>query len=396
VREIAEKIAPLEVAVADEAPPRINLLIPTIDLEHLFGGYIAKLNLARRLAERGHRVRIVTVDPVGPLPRDWQDQIQAYSGLAGLFDRVEIVFGRGAAPLEVSPSDAFVASTWWTAHIAHRAVTELGRRGFLYLVQEYEPFTFPMGSYAALARESYDFEHFALFSSEFLRGYFRAHGLGVYARGQSSGDDASAAFENAITEVEPPDGLTLAKRRPRRLLFYARPEPHAARNMFELGLLALERAIDDGAFGEGWELRGIGSVGPGRRIRLGSGAELAVLPRRGQRDYARVLAGHDVGLALMYTPHPSLVPIEMARAGLLTVTNTFENKTAEALQDISGNLIAVPVSVDGLAQALATAAARVDDVDRRLAGTAVNWSRDWDQSFDEGLLDRISSYLFSG
>jgi hypothetical protein len=109
-----------------------------------------------------------------------------------------------------------------------------------------------------------------------------------------------------------------------------------------------------------------------------------------------VLAGHDVGLALMYTPHPSLVPIEMARAGLLTVTNTFENKTAEALQDISGNLIAVPVSVDGLAQALATAAARVDDVDRRLAGTAVNWSRDWDQSFDEGLLDRISSYLFSG
>ena len=43
---------------------RVNLLIPTIDLEHFFGGYIAKLNLARRLAERGARVRIVTVDPV--------------------------------------------------------------------------------------------------------------------------------------------------------------------------------------------------------------------------------------------------------------------------------------------------------------------------------------------
>ena len=33
----------------------------------------------------------------------------------------------------------------------------------------------------------------------------------------------------------------------------------------------------------------------------------------------------------MYTPHPSLVPIEMASAGMLTVTNTFENKTADAL-----------------------------------------------------------------
>ena len=44
----------------------------------------------------------------------------------------------------------------------------------------------------------------------------------------------------------------------------------------------------------------------------------------------------------MYTPHPSLVPIEMASAGMLTVTNTFENKTSEALRAISGNLLAGP------------------------------------------------------
>ena len=36
---------------------RVNLLIPSIDLQHFFGGYIAKLNLARRLAARGLRVR---------------------------------------------------------------------------------------------------------------------------------------------------------------------------------------------------------------------------------------------------------------------------------------------------------------------------------------------------
>ena len=53
---------------ATTLPSRVNLLVPTIDLAHLFGGYIAKFNLARRLAERGHRVRIVTVDPVGPAP----------------------------------------------------------------------------------------------------------------------------------------------------------------------------------------------------------------------------------------------------------------------------------------------------------------------------------------
>ena len=70
VRVIAEKIAPLRLAVRDDAPRRVNLLIPSIDLQHFFGGYIGKFNLARRLAARGERVRIVTVDPVGALPRD--------------------------------------------------------------------------------------------------------------------------------------------------------------------------------------------------------------------------------------------------------------------------------------------------------------------------------------
>ena len=65
-----------------------------------------------------------------------------------------------------------------------------------------------------------------------------------------------------------------------------------------------------------------------QRLELGGGAALELLPRREQGGYADVLRDHDVGLALMYTPHPSLVPIEMASAGMLTVTNSFENKTA--------------------------------------------------------------------
>ena len=68
-----EKMAPLRFAADPAAPPRVNLLIPTIDLNHFFGGYITKLALAKRLAEAGARVRIVTVDPVGPLPSAWRD-----------------------------------------------------------------------------------------------------------------------------------------------------------------------------------------------------------------------------------------------------------------------------------------------------------------------------------
>ena len=386
LRAVAEKIAPLRLAVRDDAPRRVNLLIPTFDLEHFFGGYIAKLNLAQALAARGERVRIVTVDPVGALPRDWRAAVEAYAGLGGLFDRVEVAFGRESGGVEVSRDDAFVATTWWTAHVAQAALGSLGGDRFLYLIQEYEPFTFPMGSFAALAEASYALPHHALFSSELLRGFFRERQIGVFA----GGGGESTSFQNAITAVDPPAAAAMAGRR--RLLFYARPEPHAARNMFELGVLALSRALERGAFA-GWELHGIGSVRGGRRLDLGGGAAMELLPRAAQADYAGVLRGHDVGLALMYTPHPSLVPIEMASAGMVTVTNTFANKTADALAAISSNLRAADPGVESIASGLLDAETAARDADARVAGAAVAWSRNWAATFDAPLLDRVTSYL---
>jgi glycosyltransferase involved in cell wall biosynthesis len=391
---VAEKIAPLELSIADGAPPRVNLLIPTIDLEHFFGGYIAKFNLARRLAERGVRVRILTVDPVGALPHDWRRRLESYSGLAGAFAKIEVVFGRESGLVEVSRADRFIATTWWTAHIARSALHSLGRERFLYLIQEYEPFTFPMGSHAALAEESYTFRHSALFSTELLRDYFRCHAIGVYRDGAQSGDRSSASFQNAITAIEPPNADELARRDgDRRLLFYSRPEAHAARNMFELGVLALARALDSGAFARGWTLNGIGTLESGHRVALGGAANLNLLSRAEQHAYAGVLRRHDVGLALMYTPHPSLVPIEMASAGMLTVTNSFENKTPERMSEISSNLITTEPTIESVAAGLVEAASAADDLHRRVEGSTVHWSRNWNDSFDDELLVRIESLL---
>jgi glycosyltransferase involved in cell wall biosynthesis len=392
VAAIANKIAPLRWSVVERAPARVNLLIPTIDLQHFFGGYIAKFNLARRLAQRGVRVRIVTVDPVGPLPGDWKRKVESFAELEGLFDAVEIVFGRESAAIECSRQDRFIATTWWTAHIATAACEQLEADRFAYLIQEYEPFTFPMGSYAALAAESYGHRHFAIFSSELLRDYFRAHAIGVYADGDGDGDEHSVAFQNAITRVAPVDEAELSARPTRRLLFYARPEPHAARNMYELGVLGLARALEDPVFDERWEFDAIGSVGGAGRIALGR-RTMRLIPRSDQDAYASLLRGHDVGLALMYTPHPSLVPLEMASAGMLTVTNRFENKTPEALAAISSNLLTVEPTVEGIAAGLRAAAAGVEDGARRLAGAEVNWSTQWERSFPDELLDRVIAAL---
>lgn len=392
VESMISLIAPVEWSVDERAPRRVNVLIPEIDLKHMFGGYIGKFNLAARLAAVGLDVRIVTTDRNPGLPRDWRERVESYDGLAGLFGRVEVAFAREQAPLTISPSDRFVATTWRTAHVARHAVAQTDGRRFLYLIQEYEPLTCAVGSWQALAAETYGFEHRALFSTELLREYFAAHAIGVYRAGGEQGDAASCSFQNAITDVSPPAAAELARRTTRRLLFYARPEPHAARNLFEIGMMALRQALDRGVL-DGWEINGIGTVGAGRVIDLGGGASIAMLPRAAQAEYGALLAGHDVGLSLMFTPHPSLVPLEMAAAGLVTVTNTFENKTAARLRDVAGNLIAAEAAPSAIAEALATATARAGDARQRIDGSAVRWSRSWEQSLPDDLMRRVVALL---
>jgi hypothetical protein len=396
VKTLAGYLEPLELSISESSPQRVNLLVPTIELKHLFGGYIAKFNLARRLAEQGLRTRIVAVDPTPHLPLDWRQRVEGYEGLGGLFDRVEVAFARDQdSPLEVNPADTFVATTWWTAHVAGAALAELEAERFVYLIQEYEPYTHPMGSWAALAMASYRLPHYALFSTELLREFFERRQYGVFAAGAEAGRRDSLAFQNAITPVTPPSADELAGRSSRRLLFYARPEPHATRNMFELGLMALSVAISRGAFGGDWSFQGIGAVEGWERMQLGGDVELELLTRRDQGSYAELLAGADVGLALMLTPHPSLVPVEMASAGMVSVTNSFENKTAEAMEAISANLIAPEPTLDGIADGLERAAAASDDHEARVRGAKVEWSRDWDASFDEGLIGQVADWLAS-
>ncbi|MEO6028687.1 MAG: hypothetical protein ABIR79_17625 [Candidatus Binatia bacterium] len=391
---VEQKTAPLRLAVSAVEPRRVNLLTPALDFQHLFAGYLGKLNLALRLTDAGHTVRLVIVDTCDYDPVAWRRAIADYPGLERFFERVEIVDAADRqVGLPVHPRDAFIATTWWTAHLAHRAVRELGGDRFVYLIQEYEPMTFAMGSLYALAAESYTLPHVALFSSELLRDYFRHQRIGVYADGADGGDPAAFAFQNAIASftVTPE---TLVRSGPRRLLFYARPEQHAARNMFELGVLALRRVVEQGMLErDGWTIDGIGAGRAFEPVPLGRGCRLALLPRMTLAEYQSVLPGYDVGLSLMLTPHPSLVPLEMAAAGMLTVTNTFANKTTDALHALSKNLIGAPPTVEGIAAALTNAVRRVDDLAARADGARVAWSRDWRTSFDDATLERLAVVL---
>jgi hypothetical protein len=122
---------------------------------------------------------------------------------------------------------------------------------------------------------------------------------------------------------------------------------------------------------------------------------MTLYPRQTQEKYRQVLREHDLGLSLMYTPHPSLVPIEMASAGMLVVTNTYANKTAEKLQAISANILAVEPTIKAVTLGLKEAAANIDDYDRRVKGAEVEWSTTWQESFDETFIERVRHFIES-
>ena len=122
--------------------------------------------------------------------------------------------------------------------------------------------------------------------------------------------------------------------------------------MFELGVLALDRALAPGRSAPAGSCTGSARWRRPADRRSATARRSICCPAPPQAGYADLLRAHDVGLALMYTPHPSLVPIEMASAGMLTVTNSFENKTAAAMAAISSNLITAEPRIEAIAAGL--------------------------------------------
>ncbi len=120
---LLDKLEPLRLDVREAAPGRINIIHPAIDLKHFFGGFIAVFNLARRLAERGHSVRLVALE--GPaLPRRLARAALALRGNRQL-DRLASRWP--SPPIAIRPLGAaarrpLIATHWTAAHVAAAAL----------------------------------------------------------------------------------------------------------------------------------------------------------------------------------------------------------------------------------------------------------------------------------
>ena len=63
---------------------------------------------------------------------------------------------------------------------------------------------------------------------------------------------------------------------------------------------------------------------------------------------------------------------------------------------ISANLITAEPTIEGVAAGLLEAEAGAADATRRVSGSDVRWARNWDQSFDDALLERLAPLLSAG
>ena len=328
--------------------PAVQVLVPTLNPSEVFAGIATAVDLGLGLAVRGLPVRFVTTDLPLASPdasrRLLVGRLPAAASAAGAEARVGLACGASGGDLSFHPGDRFVATAWWTAHLAHGLTSAGGfdDRAFTYLIQDHEPMFYPWGAEHAAAEASYALNFRPVFNTTLLRDHFAGLGHGFARPG-------ALCFRPSIDPARFGAQRPTRPGGPRRIALYGRPE--VARNLFPLAVEALAAFVADaGLTAEAVEVLSVGlSHDP---IDLGRGVVMQSLGKLPIERYPEWLLSVDIGLSLMLSPHPSHPPLEMALSGLRVVTNRFG---AKDLGRLSPAIVSVDPTVPGVVAGLARA-----------------------------------------
>ena len=224
--------------------------------------------------------------------------------------------------MDVPPSDAGIATLWTTAY----ALLKFNKvRRKFYFIQDFEPMFYPAGSTYAQAEATYRFGFYGIANTRTLMEIYRTEYGGI-----------AEYFDPAVdTNVFYPDPHPKPPDSPQTVFFYARPGH--PRNAFELGARALrmlkERLGDQVrilAAGDSWD--------PGPR---GLNGVIENLGRLTYEETAELYRTCDAGLVMMFTRHPSYLPLELMASGCLVISN-HNPATDWLLKDGQNCLLASP------------------------------------------------------
>ena len=330
----------LPVRIDESLAPGVTIFVPSLNPSEVFAGIATALDIGLGLLARGHRVTFVATDLPIANPRVSRAFLASRSMGAGRGRSAELVCASSARDLVLARDETLVASAWWTAHICQQLRHEPALAGgrFYYLIQDFEPGFYPWGAEHAGAMQSYGFGATPIFNSQPLADYF-------FGQGVMAPSERPIVFQPAI-DVSRYARSPRATSARRRIAFYGRPE--VARNLFPMGIEALDRFLKAAAIGpDETELVSVGLRH--EDILFSNGHRMRSLGKIPWPDYPGFLAGVDLGLSLMLSPHPSHPPIEMAAAGARVVTNRFEGK---CLSTLTPAIRSVPPTATALAAAL--------------------------------------------
>ena len=354
-------------------PKRISVVTDSISRGSLYGGVGTALLLGALVAQaHNRRLRIITRTEPGSASGLFA--VLSTYGIA-LDHEVEFAFAPTQGKtyeLDEFDDEWFITTSWWTTAATLGSVRP---HAIWYLLQEDERMFYPHGD-----------EHLRcanIMTETSLRYIVNTRQLfdHLVCSGLSHLTERGQWFEPSFPPrvFYPAASLVQGKR---KLVFYARPQN--LRNLFYFGIELLELALARGVLDlECWDIVLLGKDIP--RLRFDQGRYSPVqIENLCWADYAALARQTDLALCLMYTPHPSYLPLDMVASGSVVVTNRYGSK--QDLSHYSPNIITGEAEIESMLTALAAGLQLATDESARAANFQKNrLGQDWNTSFAEVL-----------
>lgn len=369
----------------------INVLVPAFEFSSISAGFFGVFQTALLFKRNGHNVRLVLFDNFYFDYEQARKKLLGYPGLETLFDEVEVAYiGERLNPLHVSENDTSLATVWYSAYFAEKIQKTCNNAPFFYLIQDYETHFYSGSTNAMLAEQTYKMNFNAMFSTKMIQEYFLQNNVGEIRDRNLNYIFYNNCCSRALpTEVAFVNQNTNKSRR--KLIFYSRPV--VDRNMFDLGALLIITAIERKLINvNDWDFYGIGLGNA--PLKLSEDRFLCQLPRMNLKDYMESISGYDLGISLMASAHPSLVPFDLAGSGCVVLTNNCYNKNQKYFDEISSNIISADPNLEDLLQGFVKALSKVDDLSSRYnAANDMNFPTTWEETWTENHCNWINNLV---
>lgn len=381
IKEQFPDLSALPVFSSPAPAKRINLVTDSINGGSLFGGVATAIIFATLLANKMKcSIRLITRSERA-IKSNFFKILNAH-GLAcdKNVDFTYVKNQRSKVKLDVSDEDIFVTTSWWTTESALRSIRE---ENIIYLLQEDERMFYPFGDEHLRCCEVLKNEKIRfIINSKLLYDHFLSEGFDNI---QKTGTWFEPSFDKALLFKDSHKSIGTAKK---KFFFYARPRIHL-RNLFYRGIEVIEAAVLRGILNpDDWELHFVGNCD--HKLIIGNLCKPIIHRNLEWRDYCKLIRSMDLGLSLMYTPHPSYPPLDLAVSGAVVVTNRYGVK--QDLSQYSKNIICTDTDLESLLGGLTDGVQLAFDQEARDKNyEANNICRDWVVSFKD-----VMTWLING